>query len=177
MPQSHANRGAFLEEWIAQANEVYMSKGLAVITKIPTPWRVLRSYSPYTRQYQITKAFPEQKSTVDFGGTADSFSVWFDVKATNNKKYFPLNNILKHQMDYLRKVDEQGGKAFILIHSTERDKTWLLWISQLFQFQKDHERKSIVWEWFDENCDIVRSGPGVILDYLPLVFKGKGANL
>lgn len=175
---NYANRGAYLEEMIAQANEVYMSKGLAIITKIPTPWKVKkhRQYLPYTRQYQILQAFPEKKSTVDFGGTADNFSIWFDVKATNNKRYFPLANILPHQMDYLKKVDNQGGKAFLLIHSTEIKKTWILWIDQLMKFIEETERKSITFEWLEKNCDEVKSGQGVALDYLPLVLKRKEAN-
>src|SRR6476620_7946381 len=115
----HANRGQYLEEWIEQTNQVYNNKNMAIITKIPTPWKVQRSRSPYTKQYQINSAFPEKKSTVDFGGTASNQSIWFDVKATTNKTSFPLVNIHKHQIEYLEKVARQGGKAFILIHSRE----------------------------------------------------------
>jgi len=67
-----ANRGMYLEEWIEQANQVYNARKMAVITKIPTPWKVQRNYKPYTKQYEITHAFPEKKSTVDFGGTASN---------------------------------------------------------------------------------------------------------
>ena len=109
----HANRGANLEQLIEQANSVYMARNQAVITKIPTPWKVQRKYSPYTKTYQIYKAFPEKKSTVDFGGTANFLSVWFDVKSTKNKTSFPLANIHKHQIEYLEKVADQGGKSIL----------------------------------------------------------------
>lgn len=165
----HANRGQFLEDWIEQANSVYNNKGQAIITKIPTPWKVQRAYSPYSKQYQIANAFPAQKSTVDFGGTADSRSIWFDVKTTKNKTNFPLVNIHKHQIEYLTQVHEQGGKAFILVHSAEREKVWLLWIKQLLIFLAENTRKSIPFDWFQENCQEIKKGNGVILDYLPYV--------
>jgi recombination protein U len=167
----HANRGKYLEDWVEQANQVYNNKGMALITKIPTPWKVQRNFQPFTKQYTITNAFPEKKSTVDFGGTAQKYSVWFDVKATTNKTSFPLKNIHDHQIDYLNKVAAQGGKAFLLIHFRELDTTWLLWIDQLFKFIAESGRKSIPAEWFKENCEEVRQGNGVMLDYLPIVLR------
>lgn len=167
----HANRGQYLEEWVQQANQVYNLKGKAIITKIPTPWKIQRSYSPYTKQYQISGAFPEEKSTVDFGGTASDQSIWFDVKATANKTSFPLKNIHRHQIEYLRKVAKQGGKAFILVHSKEWNKTWLLWIDQLVRFMAESERKSIPFEWFETHCETVPKSVSIVLDYLPLVLR------
>ena len=172
----YANRGQYLEEWIEQANRIYLIKNKAVISKIPTPWKVQRKYSPYTKSYQIYNAFPEAKSTVDFGGTACFQSIWFDVKSTKNKTSFPLANISKHQIEYLKKVAIQGGKAFFLIHSELSKKTWLLWIDQLFNFTGESKRKSIPFEWFETNCDQVPKGHGIVLDYLPLVLKRKEAE-
>ena len=167
----YANRGKYLEEWVEQTNRVYMDKNMAVITKIPTPWTVQRKkQSPYTKQYQISSAFP-QKSTVDFGGTASHQSIWFDVKATTNKSSFPLVNIHKHQIEYLEKVAKQGGKAFLLIHFRESKKTWLLWVDQLIRFMTENIRKSIPMDWFEANCEEVLKGQGVILDYLPIALR------
>ena len=173
----HANRGQYLEEWIEQANRIYLIKNKAVISKIPTPWKVQRKYSPYTKSYQIYNAFPEQKSTVDFGGTASFQSIWFDVKTTKNKTSFPFANISKHQIDYLEKVAIQGGKAFFLIHSEFLKRTWLLWIDQFFNFTGETERKSVPFAWLDANCEIVPKGHGIVLDYLPLVLKRKEVEI
>lgn len=169
----HANRGQYLEEWIEQANRVYLRKDKAIITKIPTPWKVQRKYSPYTKTYQISNAFPQAKSTVDFGGTASFQSIWFDVKTTKNKTNFPLANIHRHQIEYLQSVAKQGGKAFFLIHSEHLKKTWLLWIDQFFEFTGETKRKSIPFKWFGTHCEEVPKGQGIILDYLPLVLKRK----
>jgi recombination protein U len=171
--RNHANRGQYLEEWIERTNSAYMQRGLAIITKIPTPWKILRTYNPYTKQYKITNAFPEKKSTVDFGGTACNQSVWFDVKSTQNKTRYPLANIYGHQREYLLNVAKQGGKAFILIHSTVLKKTWLLWIDQLIEFITEDKAKSLSFEWLNSHCEVVKSRNGVILDYLPLVLKRK----
>ena len=167
----YANRGKYLEEWVEQSNQVYNERGLAVITKIPTPWVVQRKkLSPYTKQYQISGAFPK-KSTVDFGGTASNWSIWFDVKATTNKTNFPLHNIHKHQIEYLEQVAKQGGKAFMLVHFKELQKTWLVWVDQLVAFIAEAERKSIPRAWFEENCELVPSGQGIMVDYLPIVLR------
>jgi recombination protein U len=167
----HANRGKYLEDWIEQANQIYNAKGLAVINKIPTPWKIQRNFQPFTKQYTISHAYPDKKSTVDFGGTAQKYSVWFDVKATTNKTSFPLKNIHDHQIEYLEKVAAQGGKAFLIVHFRELNKTWLLWIDQLFKFIGEMDRKSIPVEWFQENCEEVRAGNSVTLDYLPIVLR------
>lgn len=152
-PTNHANRGLYLEEWIEQANRVYSNKNKAEIHKIPVPWRF------------------EKKSTVDFGGTAQNYSVWFDAKATKNKASFPLSNVKQHQIDYLEKTARQGGLAFLLIHSTSEKKTWVLWIDQLLEFMKDNERKSVPFDWLDENCETVKGGKGVMLDYLNVILS------
>lgn len=169
------NRGRDFEDMIDFANEFYNVHGLAVITKIPTPWKVVRKYSPYDRSYKIANAFPEKKSTVDFGGTASFQSIWFDAKATDSKTSFPLKNIHPHQMEYLKRVRDQGGKAFFLVYSSHFAKFWLLWIDDLMKFIQTSTRKSIPFEWFDENCarvqPVIKPNLGVVLDYLPEVLK------
>jgi len=146
---------------------------LAVIKKIPTPWQVQRKFSPYKRTYEIAYAFPERKSTVDFGGTASAQSIWFDAKVTENKTSFPLKNIHDHQINYLEKVYKQGGKAFFLVHFTAHDKSFLLWLNDLINFKTMFTRKSIPYSWFEDNCEVISAGKGIKLDYLPLVLSRK----
>ena len=166
---SQKNRGAYFEEWVDQANRYYISREIAVIHKIPTSWKVIRNFNPYTKKYEIVSAFPEKKSTVDFGGIASNHSIWFEAKATKNKTSFPLGNIHEHQINYLKSVRKQGGKAFLLIHSEHLSRTWLIWIDQLAEFMATEKRKSITFTWFDKHCLEIPSKNGVILDYLPHV--------
>jgi recombination protein U len=174
MARGRANRGKYFEDWVDMSNAHYNAKGMAVITKIPTPWKVQRKYSPFKKTYEIANAFPEKKSTVDFGGTAAKMSIWFDVKVTTNKTSFPLANIHKHQIDYLRSVHEQGGKAFLMIHSEVHKRTWLIWIDVLIDFMETNTRKSILFSWMDTHCSEVKSNNGIILDYLPLILQKEG---
>jgi len=165
------NAGKFLEDWIDFANKQYYDRGLAVVNKIPTPWVVQRKYHPYRKTYEIANAFPEKKSTVDFGGTSQTHSIWFDAKVTKQKTSFPLKNIHQHQIEYLEKVQAQGGKAFFLIHSELRQRTWLVWIGQLLEFIKTETRKSIPFDWLDQQCAVVKSKNGIVLDYLSEALK------
>lgn len=167
------NRGKYFEDWIDQSNAIYQTKGKAIIKKIPTPWQVQRKYNMYKKSYEIAYAYPS-KSTVDFGGTANKQSIWFDAKVTQLKSRFPLKNIHEHQIDYLKAVNEQGGKAFLLIHSEYLKKTWLLWIDDLLYFMKTNTQKSLPFKWLDEHCSLVESKNGIILDYLPIVFEREG---
>ena len=168
---STGKEGKEFEELIEWANRQYLERGLAVIQKIPTPWNVKRKYNPYNKQYEIYTAYPEEKSTVDFGGTAKNYSIWFDAKTTKLPTNFPLKNIKIHQLDYLRQVKKQGGKAFLLIYSQAKKTTWLLWVEQLLTFIETEKRKSIPFEWLNKNCPVIGSKNGIILDYLPEVLK------
>lgn len=41
------------------------------------------------------------------------------------------------------------------------------------QLKKNGGRKSIPYEYFLTNCDLVKSKNGILLDYLPLIFERK----
>jgi recombination protein U len=168
-----SNRGRYLEDMINQSNVVYETKGLAIVRKIPTPWKVQRKYNPYLKTYEIAFAYPERKSSVDFGGMANKQSIWFEAKSSNHEKHFPLINIHDHQMDYLRKIENQGGKAFFIVYSEHLNKTWILWIDVFLKFLTDFKRKSIPWEWFNQNCAEIKPKNGVALDYLTEVLHRK----
>ena len=60
---SRGLRGSTLEEFINRTNETYLTNGLALIQKVPTPITPINIDKP-TRH--ITLAYFEQKSTVDY---------------------------------------------------------------------------------------------------------------
>lgn len=167
----HSHFGAVFEEMVEWANKAYEVRGQAVIQKIPTPWKVKRGYNSKTKKQEIFSAFPEKKSTVDFGGTASGRSIWFDAKTSKNKTSFPIQNIEPHQITFLQKVRQQNGLAFFLIFSLVRNKTWVLWIDQFMEFVETETRKSIPFDWLDINCPTVQSRNGIIIDYLPIILE------
>lgn len=59
-----------------------------------------------------------------------------------------------------------GAESFLLVLFRFNDTCFKLDIDQFNDFKKQHERKSIPYEWFEENAELVRSGNGVIFDYL-----------
>lgn len=170
------SQGQEFEQIIEWSNMAYYLKREAVIQKIAVPWKVERRFDYVTNSNTIVSAYPEKKSTVDFGGTARGKSIWFDAKATKNKTNFPLANLKGHQIEYLQRVEEQGGVGFWLIYSQPENTTWLLYQHKLDEFSKDYKRKSIPYVWLNENCPKIYPSRDNALDYLAEVFKNENSN-
>ena len=75
--KSRGLRGSALEELINRTNEKYEQNHLALIQKIPTPITPI-TLDKETRQ--ITLAYFDQKSTVDYIGVVQGLPVCFDAK-------------------------------------------------------------------------------------------------
>jgi recombination protein U len=155
------------EKLIEYANEQYRLKKQALIQKIATPWKVIRAYDNTLKKSVIYRAFPMEKSTVDFGGISlGGFSIWFDAKKSDHPNYLPIQNIKPHQIQFLTEVDSLGGKAFFLVYSKVHSRIYLLWIQDFLRFTQESTRKSIPWVWFEENCKQVYASVNNVLDYL-----------
>ena len=98
---SRGLRGSTLEDMINRTNEKYAENGLALIQKIPTPITPVKM-DPKSRQ--ITLAYFNQKSTVDYVGAVQGIPVCFDAKECAVDT-FSLQNIHAHQVD--RKEKDQ----------------------------------------------------------------------
>ena len=109
---SRGLRGSTLEELINRSNEQYREKGLALIQKVPTPITPVR-IAKDTRQ--ITLAYFEQKSTVDYIGAVQGIPVCFDAKECK-ETVFPLANIHEHQVEFMTEFEEQEGVSFLIIY-------------------------------------------------------------
>ena len=60
------NRGLDFEDAINQTNEYYKEKGLCLVTKRPTPIKIVKV--DYSKGAKITEAFFETQSTTDYNG-------------------------------------------------------------------------------------------------------------
>ncbi|MCJ1783105.1 Holliday junction resolvase RecU [Mammaliicoccus sciuri] len=157
MNRRQANRGMWFETVIGNINRVYKHKEIAIIDKVATPI----SYNTRTG-----KARYQEKSTVDFVGCNNKGKyIAFDTKEVKIKN-LPLKNVSDHQVKYLTDTKRMGAEAFLLVLFRFNDTCFKLDIDQFNDFKKQHERKSIPYEWFNENAELVRSGNGVIFDYL-----------
>ncbi len=162
-------RGSVLEEMVNRTNEKYREKGLGVIQKIPTPITPIE-INPVN--HQITLAYFDQKSTVDYIGAVQGIPVCFDAKECAEDT-FSLQKIHEHQVEFMKEFVAQKGIAFFLIYYTKRDKLYYLRLSELlpiWERAKNGGRKSFrITElsegyWF--SC-----GQGLLVPYLDMIQK------
>lgn len=173
--RSLGHRGDNTENIINATNDYYRDQGVAIITKMPVPIKVLE-----IKDSIITKAFFEERSTVDYHGACQGIPICFDAKETN-KKSLPLQNIHEHQIEYMLEMRKHKSLAFILVNFKIYDKFVLIPIEVVnYYHQKSLKggRKSIPFNKLDKEF-IVEYKSGVIhyLDklntYLEYINMGK----
>ena len=166
---SRGLRGQALEEMINRTNEKYADAGLALIQKVPTPITPIKIDK---ESHQITLAYFEQKSTVDYIGAVQGLPVCFDAKecATDT---FALQNIHEHQVDFMQKFEKQGGIAFFLIYYTHKDVLYYLPLEMLLFFwnrASEGGRKSFRYEELNPEY-VIPSKHGILVPYLDMLQK------
>jgi len=160
------HKGDNLENLITQVNSIYDRNGLALVTKIPVPIKVLRILKG-----KIVEAFFEEKSILDFQGIIQGNPVTFDAKETK-ENYLPLKNIHTHQIKFMEKFDKQKGLAFIFCHFTTHDRFFLIPVDTICEYYYNSlkgDRKSIPIESLDSKYEIqTKNGLPFYLEALEL---------
>ena len=162
-------RGSGLEDLINHTNESYREKGLALIQKIPTP---ITPIEIDKGSHQITLAYFNQKSTVDYIGAVQGIPVCFDAKECRTDT-FPLHNIHPHQMAFMQEFEQQGGVAFFIVSYTGRNEVYYVSYDDVAVFWKRMEeggRKSFTYEEIDHAFRI-RSHRDMYIHYLEALQK------
>lgn len=154
-----ANRGKAFEAQIEFQNNIYRNKGYGVVSKIPTPMKILKNLG--FGRYECV--FDPSKSTVDYTGFLKGVSVAFDAKETQTKN-FPLKNLKDHQVTYLEDSQRGGSVAFILINFTFNESICLIPINAVLSAIKS-KMKSLSFSWCQGNGYPVKSPA----DYLGIV--------
>lgn len=150
---SRGLRGSMLEEALNYTNNKYRHEKLALVQKIPTP---ITPMEIDKEKHHITLAYFEQKSTVDYIGTIQGIPVCFDAKecATDT---FPLQNIHKHQINFMREFEIQQGIAFLIIYFTNAGLCYYVPCRDVLKFwdrAASGGRKSFRREELDKNFTI-----------------------
>lgn len=166
---SRGLRGSTLEDLINRTNEKYRENGLALIQKIPTPITPVRMDKEHR---QITLAYFEQKSTVDYIGAVQGIPVCFDAKecATDT---FALQNIHAHQVQFMEEFEQQGGVAFFLIYYTGKDLFYYLpfvFLKLFWDRAQGGGRKSFRFEELNPEYILPKKN-GILVPYLDMVQK------
>ena len=139
-------RGSVFEDMINRTISDYRVKKLALIQKIPTPIVPTKM----DKEGHITLAYFDKKSTVDYIGVVQEIPVCFDAKECKTDK-FPINNIHKHQVEFMRDWEEQGGVAFILIYFSKHHMSYYMRFSEIdhyFSAKSDFDISSLNDKYF-----------------------------
>ncbi len=121
---------------------------------------------------QITLAYFEQKSTVDYIGAIQGLPVCFDAKECAADT-FALQNIHAHQVSFMEKFEKQGGISFFLIYYTHKDIFYYLPLQMLLFFwnrAKEGGRKSFRYEELNPEYVLPRKH-GILVPYLDILQK------
>ncbi len=145
---SRGLRGSTLEDMINRTNEQYREKGLALIQKIPTPITPVKMDK---EKRQITLAYFDQKSTVDYIGAVQGIPLCFDAKECLEDT-FPLHNLHAHQVEFMGDFEKQGGVAFLLLYFTAKNVLYYMRYEEMLTFwnrAQEGGRKSFRFEELD----------------------------
>lgn len=166
---SRGLRGSTLEEFINLTNEKYLTQGLALIQKVPTPITPLKIDKD---NRHITLAYFEQKSTVDYIGAVQGIPVCFDAKECNTDT-FPLQNIHPHQITFMEQFERQEGVSFLMIFYSKRNEFYYLRHEKLMEFwnrAQEGGRKSFRYEELEPDFFFGSKG-GMLVPYLEMMQK------
>ncbi len=166
---SRGLRGSTLEEFINLTNEKYLTQGLALIQKVPTPITPLKIDKD---NRHITLAYFEQKSTVDYIGAVQGIPVCFDAKECNTDT-FPLQNIHPHQIAFMEQFERQEGVSFLVIFYSKRNEFYYLRHEKLMEFwnrAQEGGRKSFRYEELEPDFFFGSKG-GMLVPYLEMMQK------
>lgn len=163
---SFANRGMALENDINETNKYYREYDIALIYKNPTPIRITKTNYQNMR---ITDGFFESPSTLDYNGVYKGYYIEFDAKETRSKTSFTINNIHKHQIEYIEKVIKHKGIVFLIVRFTLLNENYILKGKDLINFINNNERKSIPLSFFKENCYKLDIKYAPRLDYIKYI--------
>lgn len=161
---SRGLRGSTLEDMINHTNEYYRQKNLALVQKIPTPITPIKIDKDSS---QITLAYFEKDSTVDYIGVVQGVPICFDAKecATDT---FTMRNIHEHQIKFMSDFEKQDGVSFLVIMFTGRNRLYYMRFSELEGFlerAKNGHPNNFKYDELDPDY-FVESKEGALVHYL-----------
>lgn len=169
---SYSNRGMTFEEDLNETNQYYLTHGLAVIHKKPTPVQIVDVHYPKRSAAVIKEAYFKQASTTDYNGVYKGKYLDFEAKETQNSTSFPLKNFHEHQIEHMKNVLNHNGIAFVLLRFSKEDEIYLMRAADLITFWNrmlSGGRKSITKEEIKSLCISIPIGYQPRIDYLKAV--------
>ncbi len=169
-PKNFANRGMSFEKMINSTNDYYLTHGVAVIHKKPTPIQIVRVDYPQRCRAKIVEAYFRQASTTDYSGVYEGFYIDFEAKETRQKTALPMKNFHAHQIQHMEQVLKQKGICFVLLHFSSYQETYLLPAIDLIHFyQQDNGKKSMPLDYIREHGYAIEQRAFPQIPYLDIV--------
>lgn len=166
---TYSNRGKTLEDELNDSNEYYLSRNIAVIHKKPIPIQVVNVNYPSRSAAVITEAYYRTPSTTDYNGVWNGKYIDFEAKETKSKTSFPLQNIHAHQVEHMKRVNEQHGITFLIIRFSSLNRYFIVPYEMMMQKwtrMKDGGRKSIPLKELEQEAIEINIGFMPTIDYL-----------
>lgn len=178
IPQQTSNlnrsRGMLFENELNKSNEYYLINNIAVIYKKPTPVRIVKVEYPSRSHAKIVEAYYQTPSTTDYNGLYKGRYIDYEAKETNSLS-FSFSHIFSHQVSHLKKIDEQGGIAFVIIFFKKINKIYMIDIKPFYKLYNESlstNKKSIKYSDIESIGGLeVSTGYAPLIDYLKQVDK------
>ena len=171
---NYGNRGMNLEGDLNSSNQYYVDTLKAFIYKKPTPIKIVKVDYACREAARIKEAYFTEPSTTDYNGIYKGKYIDFEAKETTSKTSFPLENIHKHQIKHIRKIDEHNGICFIIVRFNNLNTTYLLFAKDFLNFIDNNTRKSIPISYFEDKGYKIKFNLNPRLDYLKIVDEHGG---
>lgn len=142
------SRGMLFEHELNKSNEYYLNINKAMIYKKPTPIRIVKVEYPNRSHAKIVEGYYQTPSTTDYNGIYRGKYIDYEAKETQNLS-FSFSHIFPHQVEHLKKVDEHGGIAFVIIFFKKVDKVFIIDIKPFYKAYLEGQtgkRNSIKYE-------------------------------
>lgn len=136
------NKGMFLEEILNRWCEHINENDLGYVSKTSI------NHSIFEVKQNVIKSVIKNNNNCDYIGILNSRYIEFEAKESE-KEYFNLNNIKKHQLEKLMKINDLNGIAFIIVYFHQFNSFYLLNIEQIKQLYT-YKTKKIPITWFEE---------------------------
>ncbi|WAA10590.1 Holliday junction resolvase RecU [Fervidibacillus albus] len=162
----YGNRGMTFEEDINVSNQYYLTNGIAVIHKKPTPIQIVDVDYPKRSAAKIKEAYFKTPSTTDYNGVYKGRYIDFEAKETKSETSFPLKNFHEHQVVHMKNILHCGGISFVLIRFSVTDEVYFLEGDKFINFwerMKNGGRKSI------QKGEIVQFGHRISIGIRPRI--------
>lgn len=166
---SRGLRGSTLEELINRTNELYREKNLALVQKIPTPITPVKIDK---EKGNISLAYFEKDSTVDYIGAVQGIPICFDAKECAVDT-FSMQNIHEHQINFMRDFEKQNGISFLIIMFTARNEFYYMRFRELETYIeriKEGHAKNFKYNELNPNF-FIKQEAGALVHYLKGIEK------